>query len=82
MYSSLLIDALFVAAVTLIWFMLAYQCLLFFLGHRYYRRTRRRRPRLPDAALPGVSVLVPCHNEELVIARHTLAVASRNPSPA
>jgi cellulose synthase/poly-beta-1,6-N-acetylglucosamine synthase-like glycosyltransferase len=74
MYSSLFLDALFVASVTLIWFMLAYQCLLFFLGHLYYRRSRawaRETAPLPDSELPSISVLVPCHNEELVIA-HTL----------
>ena len=74
MYSSVFIDGLFVAAVTLIWFMLAYQCLLFFLGHRYYRKTRRMRgqgPAVPDEHLPGVSIVVPCHNEEKVIA-HTI----------
>ncbi len=74
MYSSVLIDGLFVAAVTLIWFMLAYQCVLFFLGNRYYRETRRRAKAgsaLPDASLPAISILVPCHNEEMVIA-HTI----------
>jgi cellulose synthase/poly-beta-1,6-N-acetylglucosamine synthase-like glycosyltransferase len=74
MYSSLILDTLFVAAVTLIWFMLAYQSVLFFLGHRYYsqvRRKGRKGPAVPDAELPAVSILVPCHNEEKVIA-HTL----------
>lgn len=69
MYSSTLINALFVVAVSLIWFMLAYQSLLFFLGHRYYRISGRLRPEIiPDAELPGVSIVVPCHNEERVIA--------------
>jgi cellulose synthase/poly-beta-1,6-N-acetylglucosamine synthase-like glycosyltransferase len=70
MYSSVLIDGLFVASVTLIWFMLGYQCLLFFLGHRYYRQTRlgkRQAPPVPDDELPAVTVIVPCHNEERVI---------------
>ncbi len=74
MYSSVLIDGLFVAAVTLIWFMLGYQCLLFFFGHRYYRQRRSGRrvaAAVPDADLPAVSILVPCHNEEQVIA-HTI----------
>ncbi len=74
MYSHILLDALFVVAVTLIWFMLAYQSLLFFLGHRYYRLTRRPKGRataVPDSALPAISLLIPCHNEERVIA-HTL----------
>ena len=70
MASHILINALFVVAVTLIWFMLAWQTLLFFLGHRYYRWTRRPGPGLdpPDEELPAVSILVPCRNEELVIA--------------
>ena len=71
MYSNIVLDILFVGAVTLIWFMLIYQSLLFFLGHRYWRRTRHPATpieSLPDDLLPGISVLVPCHNEELVIA--------------
>ncbi len=74
MFSSIFIDGLFVAAVTLIWFMLAYQCVLFFLGHKYYRQTRLGKKKLalvPDRGLPAISVLVPCHNEEKVIA-HTI----------
>lgn len=71
MYSHILLDAFFVLSVSLIWFMLGYQTLLFFLGDRYYRKVRRpgagRHP-VPDRDLPPVSVLVPCHNEERVIA--------------
>ncbi len=77
MVSNVFIDGLFVAAVTLIWFMLGYQCLLFFLGHRYYRLTRLAKGRaaaVPDADLPAVSILVPCHNEEKVIAHTILAL--------
>jgi cellulose synthase/poly-beta-1,6-N-acetylglucosamine synthase-like glycosyltransferase len=74
MFTSVFIDGLFVAAVTLIWFMLGYQCLLFFLGHRYYRQVRLARRNgnaVADDELPAVSVVVPCHNEEMVIA-HTI----------
>jgi hypothetical protein len=73
-YSNLVIDAFFVATVALIWFMLGYQSVLFFLGHGYFRRTRqaaKMEPPVPDAELPCISVLVPCHNEGRVIA-HTL----------
>lgn len=69
-----IIDGLFVSTVALIWFMLGYQSLLFFLGHVYYRRTRHKAknlPPIPDAELPSLSVLVPCHNEGRVIA-HTI----------
>ncbi len=71
MYSHLGLDIAFVAAVTVIWFMIGYQVLLFFFAHRYYWRSRGSGPVAPSvdgAELPGVSVLVPCHNEELVIA--------------
>lgn len=73
MFTNLFLNAVFVIAVTLIWFMLVYQSLLFFLGHRYYTRTRRGTgmPRIADAELPAVSILIPCHNEERVIG-HTL----------
>ena len=70
MESSLLLNAFFVLAVSLIWFMLVYQSVLFFLGHRYYTLTRRRSSarRVSDDQLPHVAILVPCHNEEKVIA--------------
>jgi cellulose synthase/poly-beta-1,6-N-acetylglucosamine synthase-like glycosyltransferase len=70
--SQLIWNILFVTSVTIIWFMLAYQIVLFFLGYRYYRHTRRasmKRPPVPETELGAVSVLVPCHNEEIVIAR-------------
>ena len=70
MYSHTILDAVFLASVAVIWFMVGYQALLFFLGHQFYQRTRRSGKfvaSIPDAELPAVSVLVPCHNEELVI---------------
>lgn len=84
MISGLPFNFLFVASVCLIWFMLAYQCLLFFLGHRYYRRTRGREahgPAVADSDLPAVSILVPCHNEERVIA-HTIRALRKLDYPA
>jgi cellulose synthase/poly-beta-1,6-N-acetylglucosamine synthase-like glycosyltransferase len=74
-----IVDGLFVLTVTLIWFMLGYQSLLFFLGHAYYRRARNAAKKLPevrDAELPCISVLVPCHNEGRVIA-HTIAALQK-----
>jgi len=67
-------NGLFVVTVAMIWFMLGYQSVLFFLGHAYFRRTRRAAPAdpaVPAGELPRISVLVPCHNEGRVI-RHTL----------
>jgi len=83
-YSHWIIDGLFVSVVALIWFMLGYQTLLFFLGHAYYRRTRHAAkplPPVPDADLPCVSVLVPCHNEGRVIA-HTINALQQLDYPA
>src|ERR1035441_6146156 len=72
-----IIDGLFVSTLALIWFMLGYQSLLFFLGHAYYRRTRhnaKKLPNVPDADLPCISVMVPCHNEGRVIDHTILAL--------
>jgi cellulose synthase/poly-beta-1,6-N-acetylglucosamine synthase-like glycosyltransferase len=68
--TSLILNASFVLAVSLIWFMLIYQSVLFFLGHRYHAMAKRAlaRPPIPPEQLPDVAVLVPCHNEEKVIA--------------
>ncbi len=79
-----IIDGLFVSTVALIWFMLGYQTVLFFLGHVYYRRTRLsavKLPNIPDAELPRVSVLVPCHNEGRVI-DHTIVALQKLDYPA
>jgi cellulose synthase/poly-beta-1,6-N-acetylglucosamine synthase-like glycosyltransferase len=78
-----IIDGLFVSTVALIWFMLGYQSLLFFLGHVYYRQTRRagNLPGVPDAELPCISVLVPCHNEGRVI-DHTIKALQKLDYPA
>src|ERR1017187_7723986 len=79
-----IIDGLFVSTVALIWFMLGYQSLLFFLGHVYYRRTRHPAKGLveiPDADLPCISVLVPCHNEGRVI-DHTILALQKLEYPA
>ena len=70
MYSNTVLDAVFVASVAVIWFMVGYQAVLFFEGHRFFERTRWSGPfiaSVPDSEFPAVSVLVPCHNEELVI---------------
>ena len=83
-YSSLIFDGLFLGAVALIWLMLGYQSLLFFLGHSYYKKTRHNPtppPPVPDGELPPVSVLVPCHNEERVVA-HTIQALQRLDYPA
>ncbi len=71
MLTHLALDYLFVLAVILIWFMVGYQFVLWALGYIYSRRAERERREAEAATeeLPAVSILLPCHNEELVIER-------------
>jgi len=71
MLAHLALDYLFVLAVILIWFMVGYQFVLWALGYTYSRRAERERRETEAATgeLPAVSILLPCHNEELVIER-------------
>lgn len=74
MRTHIAVDILFLLSVTVIWFMVGYQLVLFLFGHIYYRRTREGKeapPPLADEDCPGVSILIPCRNEERVIA-HTI----------
>lgn len=65
------LSALFVVAVILIWFMIAYQFVLTVFGFFNYVRSLRQKTQLDRAAveLPGCTILIPAHNEEKVIAR-------------
>src|SRR5262245_3043916 len=73
MYSNLIINYLFVFAVIVIWFMLGYQFILFLLGYLYGFRAERQRRTLDNTGveLPAVSLMIPAHNEGMVI-RKTL----------
>src|ERR1051326_6199172 len=65
------LSILFLLSVILIWFMIAYQLVLTLAGFFHYRQSLRDQ-RAIDAlrfAFPRVSVLIPAHNEEKVIAR-------------
>jgi len=64
----LLRDGIFVFSVIFIWLMLLYQFVLTAAGFRFRRRLRKERePDVPDADLPGVSILIPARNEAKVI---------------
>ena len=67
---QLVVDYIFVFSVIIIWFMLAYQFILFLLGFLYGFRANRQRKALEQAELelPAVSLMIPAHNEGLVIA--------------
>ncbi|HEY6190822.1 MAG TPA: glycosyltransferase [Bacteroidota bacterium] len=65
------LSILFLLSVILIWFMIAYQLVLTLAGFFHYRQSLREQ-RAIDARrfdFPRVSVLIPAHNEEKVIAR-------------
>ena len=69
--AGLFVELIFLSSVALIWTMLVYQFVLTVAGYLYSRSAAREKRRLdasrPD--LPAVSVLIPAHNEELVIER-------------
>ncbi len=73
MYSHIVVDYFFVFSVIVIWFMLAYQFILFLLGYLYGFRAHRQQQELEsaDLQLPAISLMIPAHNEGLVI-RDTL----------
>jgi cellulose synthase/poly-beta-1,6-N-acetylglucosamine synthase-like glycosyltransferase len=70
MHSNLILNYLFVFSVIVIWFMLAYQFILFLLGFIYGFRAERQRKALalfPPEELPAISLMIPAHNEAMVI---------------
>ncbi len=78
MFSHIIIDYLFVFSVIVIWFMLAYQFILFLLGYLYGARAARLQHKLAKTPLelPAISLMIPAHNEGMVIS-HTLEALRR-----
>src|SRR6266850_2171957 len=76
MIAGIPIDILFISSVCLIWFMLMYQFVLTFAGYLYSRESAREKKALDRRRLdvPGVSILIPAHNEELVIEKTVAAI--------
>jgi cellulose synthase/poly-beta-1,6-N-acetylglucosamine synthase-like glycosyltransferase len=68
------LSALFVVAVILIWFMIAYQFALTVFGFVNYLKGLREKATIDGMTLdyPSCAILIPAHNEEKVIG-HTLA---------
>ncbi len=69
MFSHLIVDYLFVFSVIVIWFMLGYQFILFLLGYLYGFRANHQRQTLAEhpIELPAISLMIPAHNESMVI---------------
>jgi cellulose synthase/poly-beta-1,6-N-acetylglucosamine synthase-like glycosyltransferase len=80
MFSHIIIDYIFVFSVIIIWFMLGYQFILFLLGYMYGSKAERQRRKLeklsPD--LPKISLMIPAHNEGIVIADTLKALLNLN----
>ena len=69
-YSHPIIEVLFLCSISLIWAMIFYQMLFTYLGYMYYQRSLKEQKvfnHADDSHLPPVSILIPAHNEELVI---------------
>lgn len=63
------LSILFLIAVILIWFMIAYQLVLTLAGYFHQLRSSKERREIDGLPqdFPGVSILIPAHNEEKVI---------------
>lgn len=63
------LSALFVLAVILIWFMIAYQFVLTVFGYINFNKSLREKRNVDGMALdyPSCTILIPAHNEERVI---------------
>ncbi len=64
-------DFFFLIAVVIMWFMIGYQFILTVAGQVLYRKARRELAEMQQhqPAYPRVTILVPAHNEAVVIAR-------------
>lgn len=71
-YSHPVIEILFLITVTILWSMIFYQLYFTFMGFLYRNRSQREKKELDgieELELPPVSILIPAHNEEIVIER-------------
>jgi cellulose synthase/poly-beta-1,6-N-acetylglucosamine synthase-like glycosyltransferase len=69
-FIQLSLSVLFLIAVILIWFMIGYQLVLTIAGFFHHMGSRKERREVDgmDFDYPAVSILIPAHNEEIVIA--------------
>jgi len=68
---ELILSIVFLLSVIMIWFMIAYQLVLTLAGFFHFRSSLKERRAIDKKHFdfPNVSVLIPAHNEEKVIAR-------------
>ncbi len=81
-YTHPFIEIIFLLSVVVLWGMIFYQLLFTFLGYAYRRRALREQRQLDrvetEQDLPPVSILIPAHNEELVIEQTIRSLLSLN----
>ncbi|MDO9509405.1 MAG: glycosyltransferase [Thermovirgaceae bacterium] len=73
------LDYIFIVCLIVIWSVLLYHVILSYAGYRYSivaAEEKRRIDSSPIGELPSVTVLVPAHNEEAVIEKTLLSLAS------
>lgn len=70
-FTSSILDGLFLFSVVVIWSMILYQLILTLFGYQYRKKIEQEwsERELSDEQLPGVSILIPSRNEEIVIQR-------------
>jgi cellulose synthase/poly-beta-1,6-N-acetylglucosamine synthase-like glycosyltransferase len=80
MFSHIIINYLFVFSVIVIWFMLGYQFILFLMGYSYGSRAEKQRKLLEQTPvdLPKISIMIPAHNEGIVISNTLKALLKLN----
>ncbi|MCX8009775.1 MAG: glycosyltransferase, partial [Ignavibacteria bacterium] len=71
---------LFVVAVILIWFMIAYQFVLTVFGYINFVKSMKEKKKIDEMHFdfPTCSILIPAHNEEKVIAKTIEAMMRLN----
>ena len=80
-YSHPVIEILFLITVTILWSMIFYQLFFTFMGFLYRNRSQREKKeldRIEELELPPVSILIPAHNEEIVIERTLESLCALN----
>jgi cellulose synthase/poly-beta-1,6-N-acetylglucosamine synthase-like glycosyltransferase len=80
-YSHPLIEVFFLGSVVVLWAMIFYQLLFTFLGYVYHSRSLRELAAasgIKDENLQPVSILVPAHNEEIVIEKTIQSLLDMN----
>ena len=80
MISHITINYFFVFSVIIIWFMLGYQFILFLLGYFYGSQAEKQRRKLENdfGELPKISLMIPAHNESMVISQTLKALLRLN----